>query len=64
MGTHFNDWADASGAIYMGFGTNMPMIWTAVAAGLCVIALIVGSLHELRSYRRLNERLPQNQHHN
>jgi len=60
MGTHFNDWADATGAIYMGFGTDMPMMWTAIAAGLCVLALVVGCLHEHLTYRRLRRHNQEN----
>lgn len=53
MGSAFSDWAAAEGPIYMGANTSMEMVWTVVAAALCIIALIAGSKHELDAYKRL-----------
>ncbi len=53
MGSHIKDWAEASGAMYMGANSSWEVIWTCVAAALCVIALIVGSRHELDAYKKL-----------
>ena len=48
-------WDAAEGPIYMGANTGFEVIWTLVAAALCVIALIVGSRHELDAYKRMKE---------
>ena len=55
MGSAFSDWAMFEGPIYMGANTGFEVIWTLVAAALCVIALIVGSRHELDAYKRMKE---------
>lgn len=55
MGSHIKDWAEATGGMYMGTGTSWEVIWTGVAAALCILALIVGSRHELDAYRRMQE---------
>lgn len=55
MGSQFTDWAQATGPIYMGANGTMEVVWTAVAMGLCVIALVVGSRHELDAYKRLRK---------
>lgn len=46
MGSAFSDWAAATGPIYMGANTSWEMIWTLVAAAICVGACISGSRHE------------------
>ena len=46
---------DMSGAIFMGAGSSMSMIWFLIAAALCVIALIVGNRHEHNSYKKLRK---------
>lgn len=55
MGSAFSDWADATGPIYMGANTSFEVIWMALAATLCVIALISGSKHELDAYKKLKD---------
>ena len=55
MGSAFSDWAEATGPIYMGANTSMEVVWTAVAAILCIIALISGSRHELDAYKRMKD---------
>ena len=55
MGSHIADWAEATGPMYMGANTSMEMIWTCVAAVICVIALISGSKHELDAYKKLKK---------
>ena len=58
MGWPFEEasWNEISGAIYMGLGGSMPVIWTLLAAALCVIAIIVGMSHELSAYKRITEK--------
>ena len=53
MGSQFTDWAQATGPIYMGANTSMEVVWTLIAAGLCIVALVVGSRHELDAYKRM-----------
>lgn len=56
MGSHFDNWAFVEGAYYMGANTSWEVIWTLVAVGLCVIALVSGSRHELDAYKKLKGR--------
>ncbi|MEM9145339.1 MAG: hypothetical protein AAGC57_04010 [Pseudomonadota bacterium] len=56
MGSPFDTWNDVSGPIYMGASSGWEFIWFCVAAGLCVLALIVGSRHELDAYRKLRDK--------
>lgn len=55
MGSVFTDWAQAEGPIYMGANSSMEVVWTLVAAGLCIIAMIMGSRHELDAYKRMKK---------
>ena len=55
MGSAFSDWALFEGPTYMGANTSWEVIWTLVAAGCCVAALVVGSRHELDAYKRMKE---------
>jgi hypothetical protein len=43
-------WDAVTGAMYMGAGGSMPMIWTLVAAGVCVWALWAGNKKEHSLY--------------
>lgn len=55
MGSHINDWAEATGAMYIGSNSSWEVIWFLVAVGICVIALVMGSKHELDAYKRLKK---------
>ncbi len=55
MGSAFSDWAQAAGPIYMGANSSMEVVWTLLAAGLCVVSLILGSKHELDAYKRMKK---------
>ncbi len=55
MGSHFSNWDGVEGAIYMGANTSWEGIWVAVAAVCCVVALVVGSRHELDSYKKMDK---------
>lgn len=46
---------DMSGAIFMGAGSSMPMIWFIIAAVLCVYALWSGNRHEHQAYKKLKK---------
>ena len=56
MGSAFSDWAEATGPIYMGANTGWEVIWTLVAAALCVLAVVIGSRHELDAYKKAGEK--------
>lgn len=58
MGSAFSDWALATGPVYMGANSSWEMIWTLLAAALCIVALISGSRHELDAYKRLKQGQP------
>lgn len=55
MGSAHSDWALFESAIYMGHNTSWEVIWTLVAAAFCVIALVIGSRHELDAYKKLKK---------
>lgn len=55
MGSEFADWALFKGPMYMGANSSWEVIWTLVAAGICVVALVVGSRHELDAYKRMEQ---------
>lgn len=46
---------DMSGAIFMGAGSSMSMIWFIIAAVLCVYALWSGNRHEHQAYKKLKK---------
>lgn len=56
MGAQFSNWADVTGAYYMGANSSWEVIWTLVAVGLCVVALVSGSKHELNAYKNLKKK--------
>ena len=56
MGSQISDWAMAEGPIYMGANTSLEVIWTVIAIGVCVLALVMGSRHELDAYKKLKDK--------
>ena len=54
MGTEIKDWAAVEGAYYTGYG-SAEMFWLLLAVVLCILALIVGSKHELDAYKKLKK---------
>lgn len=48
-------WNDVTGAIYMGVGTSMELVWVVVAAAICVIAIAAGAAHELHAYKKMDD---------
>ena len=56
MGSAFSDWAMFESAIYMGANSSWEVIWTVLAAIACIIAMIVGSRHELDAYKRMKNK--------
>ncbi len=52
MGFDIANWDAVEGALYMGANTNWEVIWTLIAALVCIWALIVGSRHELDAYKK------------
>ena len=55
MGSAFSDWALFEGPIYMGANSSWEVIWTLLAAALCIVALVSGSRHELDAYKRIKD---------
>ncbi len=55
MGSAFSDWAQFEGPLYMGANTSWEVIWTLVAVAMCIVALVVGSRHELDAYKKMKE---------
>ena len=53
MGSAHDNWEAFAGPIYMGANSSWEIIWTLIAAALCVLALIQGSRHELDAYKRI-----------
>ena len=53
MGSAFSDWVMFEGPIYMGANSGWEVIWTLVAAAMCIVAMVIGSRHELDAYKRL-----------
>jgi len=56
MGSAFDTWNNVTGPIYPGANTEWEYYWFLIAAGLCVLALVVGLGHEKAAYRRAKRR--------
>ncbi|MEM1160057.1 MAG: hypothetical protein AAGJ28_03925 [Pseudomonadota bacterium] len=56
MGWPFDEasWNSVEGAYYSAIGSEM--LWLVISAALCVIALVVGLMHEKSAYRREEDR--------
>jgi len=51
MGSAFESWTGVDGAYYMGAGSSWETIWLVLSIAMCVLALWIGSKHELDAYR-------------
>ena len=56
MGYFTDTWNEIAGAMYIGHGTSWEVTWTVVSVACCVLALVVGSRHELDAYKREHEK--------
>ena len=56
MGYFTDTWNDIAGAMYIGQGTSWETTWLFVSIACCVLALVVGSKHELDAYKREQEK--------
>ena len=45
-------WDAAEGAIFMGWGTAMPGLFTVIAIAICIGALVIGQAAEAAKYRK------------
>ena len=54
MGTEITDWAAVDGAYYTGLGGG-EALWLCVAIAICVVAVVMGSKHELDAYKKLKK---------
>jgi len=50
IGTKITDWATVDGAYYAGMGTEA--VWLAVSIILCLGALVLGAMHEMKAYTK------------
>jgi len=57
MGTPLEEasWNAVTGAYYTGHGSG-EALWLLVSMGLCVLALIMGALHERHAYKQSQKR--------
>ena len=55
MGFDLASTEDMSGAIFMGAGTSMSMIWFILAALICVYAIWSGNRHEKEAYKKADQ---------
>lgn len=39
-------WDSVDGAMFMGWGTSMPMIFTLISVAVCIVLLWLGNKHE------------------
>ncbi len=52
MGFNIANWDAVEGALYMGANSSWEVIWTLIAALVCIWAVIMGSRHELDAYKK------------
>lgn len=50
------NWDAATGPLYMGANTSWEVIWTILAAVLCIWAIVMGSRHELDAYEKMKNK--------
>ncbi|MGR3513173.1 MAG: hypothetical protein ACU0GG_10435 [Paracoccaceae bacterium] len=55
MGFDLGSVDEMTGAIFMGAGSSMSMIWFIIAALICVVAIIGGNRHEKEAYKKLKK---------
>lgn len=46
---------EMTGAVFMGAGGSMPVVWTIIAALICVYAIWAGNKHEHDSYKKMKK---------
>lgn len=47
------DWSVVDGAMFMGWGSAMPGIYTLIAAAICVVVLVAGNRSEHKQYDKV-----------
>lgn len=55
MGFDLSSTEDMTGAIFMGAGSSMSMIWFLLAVAVCIYALWSGQKHEHDAYKKLKK---------
>jgi hypothetical protein len=50
IGTDITDWAAVEGAYYAGQGSEA--FWLGISIALCVVALVLGAIHEKAAYKK------------
>lgn len=56
MGFDIDTWNEIAGAMFMGAGSSWTGTWTLVSVVCCILALVVGSKHELDAYKDAEDR--------
>ncbi|MDB4559016.1 hypothetical protein N9Z87_02110 [Amylibacter sp.] len=56
MGFPYNDasWSVVDGAMFIGWGSAMPGLYTAIAAAICVAVLVIGHKSEATRAKRFD----------
>jgi len=49
------DWAVVDGAMFMGWGSSMPGLYTLIAMGICVAVLVVGQAKESAKAKKFDK---------
>ena len=57
MGYFTDTWNEIAGPMYIGANTSWESIWLIVSVACCVLALVVGSKHELDAYKREQKKM-------
>ena len=55
MGFDLSSTEEMTGAIFMGAGGGMSMIWFIIAAAICVYAIWSGNKHEHDAYKKMKK---------
>lgn len=55
MWFNLENWDAASGPIYMGANSSWEVIWTVLAAAVCVWVIIAANRHEHEAYKKLKK---------
>ena len=48
------DWSVVDGAMFMGWGSAMPGLYTAIAAVICVAVLVIGHASEAKKAKKFD----------
>ncbi|WGI22110.1 hypothetical protein [Amylibacter sp. IMCC11727] len=49
------DWSVVDGAMFIGWGSSMPGLYTAIAAAICVAVLVIGHGKEAKKAKKFDK---------